>query len=139
MSEVTQFHFLRWPKYGEPSPPASLLELVENLTRVQMGTGNRAITVMCKLASCMHPQHLPCTLFTTSFNPSRSDGVGRTGAFICLHAQLERLKAEGVVDIFQFIKSARLSRPGLVQNVVSMFVHVQIGREHDIICCSRGP
>ena len=48
-----------------------------------------------------------------------SDGIGRTGAFICLHAQIERLKTEGVIDCFQFIKSARLNRPGLVQSVVS--------------------
>ena len=47
--------------------------------------------------------------------------MGRTGAFICLHAQMERLKTEGVIDCFQFIKSARLNRPGLVQNVVSMW------------------
>ena len=35
-----------------------------------------------------------------------SDGVGRTGTFICLHSQLERLKTEGVVDFFQAVKSA---------------------------------
>ena len=48
-----------------------------------------------------------------------SDGVGRTGAFICIHAQLERLKTEGVVNFFQFIKSARMQRVGLVADVVS--------------------
>ena len=50
-----------------------------------------------------------------------SDGVGRTGTFICIHAQLERLKTEGVVDFFQFIKSARMQRPGLVSDSVSNF------------------
>ena len=48
-----------------------------------------------------------------------SDGVGRTGTFICIHAQLERLKTEGVVDFFQFIKSVRMQRAGLVSNAVS--------------------
>ena len=47
-----------------------------------------------------------------------SDGVGRTGTFICLHSQLERLKTEGVVDLFQAVKSARIHRAGLVQNAV---------------------
>ena len=28
-----------------------------------------------------------------------SDGMGRTGTFICIHAQLERLKTEGVFDL----------------------------------------
>ena len=48
-----------------------------------------------------------------------SDGVGRSGAFITLHAQLERMKSEAVVDIFQFIKSVRFQRAGLVVNEVS--------------------
>ena len=47
-----------------------------------------------------------------------SDGLGRSGAFICIHSQLERLKTEGVVDIFQSVKSARIQRAGLVQTVV---------------------
>ncbi len=47
--------------------------------------------------------------------------MGRTGTFICMHAQIERLKTEGLVDVFQFIKSARLNRPGLVQSVVSLW------------------
>ena len=49
---------------------------------------------------------------------SCSDGVGRTGTFICLHSQLERLKTEGVVDFFQGVKSARIQRAGLVPDAV---------------------
>ena len=49
-----------------------------------------------------------------------SDGVGRTGTFMCIHAQLERLKIEDAVDIFQFIKSACLQRAGLVPDSVSV-------------------
>ena len=49
-----------------------------------------------------------------------SDGVSRTGTFLTIHCQLERLKTEGVVDFLQAIKSARLHRPGLVNNTVSL-------------------
>ena len=49
-----------------------------------------------------------------------SDGVGRTGTFICLHSQLERLKTEGVVDFFQAVKSARIQRACLVPDTVSV-------------------
>ena len=48
-----------------------------------------------------------------------SDGVSRTGIFLTIHCQLERLKTEGVVDFLQAIKSARLHRPGLVTSIVS--------------------
>ena len=48
-----------------------------------------------------------------------SDGVGRTGTFICIHSQLERLKTEGVIDFFQSIKSSRIQRAGLVPETVS--------------------
>lgn len=47
-----------------------------------------------------------------------SDGVGRTGTFIMMHAQMEKIKSEGVMDIFQFIKSARYQRAGLVASKV---------------------
>ena len=47
-----------------------------------------------------------------------SDGVGRTGTFLCIHSQLEHVKTEGVVDIFQAIKSAHMQRPGLVSKTL---------------------
>ena len=50
--------------------------------------------------------------------PLLSDAVGRTGTFICIHSQLEKLKTEGAVDIFQSIKSARIQRAGLVPETV---------------------
>ena len=60
--------------------------------------------------------------FSSVFFRPCSDGVGRTGTFICIHAQLERLKTEGVVDFFQSIKSARIQRAGLVPDVVSVMI-----------------
>ena len=35
-----------------------------------------------------------------------------------IYSELERVKTEGVADIFQFIKKARRQRAGLVQEVV---------------------
>ena len=55
-----------------------------------------------------------------------SDGVGRTGAFICIYSQLERVKMEGVADIFQFIKDSRLQRKGLVRHQVRHFYYSYI-------------
>ena len=47
-----------------------------------------------------------------------SDGVGRTGAFISTHAEMERMKAETVVDLFQFVKGIRTQRAGMMSNKV---------------------
>ncbi len=48
-----------------------------------------------------------------------SGGTGRTGTFIAVSILLERLKTEGVVDVFHTVRTLRLQRPGMVQTVVS--------------------
>ena len=62
------------------------------------------------------------TVYDVEYCFANSDGVVRTGTFICIHSQLERLKTEGVVDVFQAIKSARIQRPGLIPDIVSYSV-----------------
>lgn len=49
----------------------------------------------------------------------RSAGVGRTGVFITLSIVLERMRYEGVVDMFQTVKTLRTQRPAMVQTEVS--------------------
>ena len=45
---VTQFQFLVWPEHETPPITSSLIELVDNVNKVQMGSGNRPMIVMCK-------------------------------------------------------------------------------------------
>lgn len=52
-----------------------------------------------------------------------SAGAGRTGTFIALSNILERVKAEGLLDVFQTVKSLRMQRPHMVQTVVSISRH----------------
>lgn len=47
-----------------------------------------------------------------------SAGVGRTGVFITLSIVLERMRYEGVVDMFQTVKTLRTQRPAMVQTEV---------------------
>ena len=62
-----------------------------------------------------------------------SDGVGRTGTFICLHSQLERLKTEGVVDFLQVVKASRIQRPGLVPDAICSFsLHSLLTGHHTV-------
>lgn len=49
---------------------------------------------------------------------SASAGVGRTGVFITLSIVLERMRYEGVVDLFQTVKTLRTQRPAMVQTEV---------------------
>ncbi|KAL5486487.1 hypothetical protein EMCRGX_G018974 [Ephydatia muelleri] len=93
---VTQLHYTEWPENGRPPNTASMVGLMDTLTRTQMSTGNKPIVVHC------------------------NDGVGRTGTFITMHSELERLKAEGALDVFERVKLCRIARPGLVQNVVTI-------------------
>lgn len=58
-----------------------------------------------------------------------SAGVGRTGVFITLSIVLERMRYEGVVDMFQTVKMLRTQRPAMVQTEVStqtiqMFINI---------------
>ena len=48
-----------------------------------------------------------------------SDGMGRSGVFICAMSEVERVKFEGQVDVFQTIKGMRIQRPHMVDTAVS--------------------
>jgi len=64
--------------------------------------------------------------FVRKFWPSKlmyllcdgSMGVGRTGVFIALSIALERMRFEGVVDMFQTVRLLRTQRPAMVQTEV---------------------
>lgn len=64
------------------------------------------------VANCLHLRVCVCVRF--------SAGAGRTGTFIALSNILERVKAEGLLDVFQTVKSLRMQRPHMVQTVVSV-------------------
>ena len=67
---------------------------------------------------CAHVHVYVCVFM--SLSPC-SDGMGRTGTFVCIHAMLERMNAESVVDFFQFVKSSRISRPDIVREQVCIY------------------
>ena len=45
---VTMFHFMCWPQYSIPQVTSTFLQLIEDVNRAQMSSGNKPITVMCK-------------------------------------------------------------------------------------------
>lgn len=61
--------------------------------------------------------------------------MGRTGVFITLSIVLERMRYEGVVDMFQTVKTLRTQRPAMVQTEVRGPVHEHAaGTDHGKLC-----
>ncbi|XP_060934461.1 protein tyrosine phosphatase receptor type Fa isoform X6 [Limanda limanda] len=89
---IRQFQFTDWPEQGVPKTGEGFIDFIGQVhkTKEQFGQDG-PITVHCSV------------------------GVGRTGVFITLSIILERMRYEGVVDLFQTVKMLRTQRPAMVQ------------------------
>ncbi|XP_028821049.1 receptor-type tyrosine-protein phosphatase epsilon-like isoform X2 [Denticeps clupeoides] len=85
-----QFH---WPEMGPPLDGRGMIDMISAVQRHQEQIGHTSAIVHC------------------------SAGAGRTGVFIAVCILVERLQAEGRLDIFQTTKSLRLQRPHMVQTL----------------------
>ncbi|KAI4890859.1 hypothetical protein NFI96_026417, partial [Prochilodus magdalenae] len=90
---IRHFHFHGWPEIGIPAEGKGMIDIIAAVQKQQQQSGNHPIVVHC------------------------SAGAGRTGTFIALSNILERVKAEGLLDVFQTVKSLRMKRPHMVQTV----------------------
>uniref|UniRef100_A0A8C2T6V1 Receptor-type tyrosine-protein phosphatase alpha n=1 Tax=Coturnix japonica TaxID=93934 RepID=A0A8C2T6V1_COTJA len=90
---IRQFHFHGWPEVEIPSDGKGMINIITAVQKQQQQSGNHPITVHC------------------------SAGAGRTGTFCALSTVLEIVKAEGILDVFQTVKSLRLQRPHMVQTL----------------------
>ena len=97
MREVQQFHFTVWPDHGVPKYSTTLLSFQKKIDKFHD-----------------HKKHGPMVVH------AGSAGVGRTGTFITIDAHLQRIKHEGTLDIFNFIRHLRYCRNYMVQTQVGV-------------------
>ncbi|XP_065197878.1 mucin-3B-like isoform X2 [Sycon ciliatum] len=89
---VHHFQYMGWPERGVPESGAGILDLIGQVQRRQMNSGNKPVVVHC------------------------SNGVGRTGIFCAVCTVIERVKLDSMIDVFQTIKLMRMQRVSMVQN-----------------------
>uniref|UniRef100_A0AAY4BJY3 protein-tyrosine-phosphatase n=1 Tax=Denticeps clupeoides TaxID=299321 RepID=A0AAY4BJY3_9TELE len=93
MRMVRHFHFHGWPEIGIPAEGKGMIDIIASVQKQQQHE---------------HPFHTLYYNYTVHW---------RTGTFIALSNILERVKAEGLLDVFQTVKSLRMQRPHMVQTV----------------------
>ena len=100
--DVTQLQITNWNPKGQCSNLKSIIDVIEEMTKVQIRSGNKPIVVHC------------------------SDTVTRSGMFCAIATTIERCKTEGVVDVFQVVKALRVQKPGAVPTMVLLIIMVKI-------------
>ncbi|CAG00051.1 unnamed protein product [Tetraodon nigroviridis] len=97
--EVRQFHFTSWPEHGVPYHATGLLAFIR---RVKASTPPDAgpVVVHCSV------------------------GAGRTGCYIVLDVMLDMAECEGVVDIYNCVKTLCSRRINMIQTEEQyVFIH----------------
>lgn len=89
---ISHFMYFDWPVDGAPQSP-SVIEMIGQLQKTQQSTGNSCIVIHC------------------------SNGSGRSGAFAALMYCIERVKLEGLVDVFQTVRTMRTHRVSVIQSL----------------------
>ncbi|XP_072050190.1 uncharacterized protein [Amphiura filiformis] len=97
--EIKQFHFTGWPDMQAPEFAGPVLRLLEEVNKYNPASAG-PVVVHC------------------------SAGVGRTGTFITIDSMLKMAKAEGKLDIFNFVCEMRSRRVHMIQTEPQYeFVH----------------
>lgn len=94
---IRQFHYTGWPEVGLPSDAHGMIEISNRLTPKDKNGNVTPTLVHC------------------------SSGGGRTGVFIALNVLMEQADCEGLVDVFQTVKSLRSQRPHIIQTQEQLY------------------
>ena len=114
---VTQFHFTAWPDFGVPEHSAPLLKFIRKVEAANQSPNSGPMIIHCRYVSLRQITIMfvsyECTLY--------SAGVGRTGTFITIASQLQRIKDVATVEVFNFVQRMRYNRCLMVQTEVNYY------------------
>ena len=139
---IRQFQFTDWPEQGVPKSGEGFIDFIGQVHKTKEQFGQEGpITVHCRYSKITFENvqdmlrfsnikyKKDATLLLYSYfhlKCSCSAGVGRTGVFITLSCVLERMQYEGMVDVFQTVRTLRTQRPAMVQTEVSAKTHTYV-------------
>ena len=102
---VYQYHFITWPDHGVPESTVATMQML------QMARGSRT--------DAGGPMVVHC-----------SAGVGRTGTLIAIDCNLDKMKAEGTVDVQKALNTMRRQRTTMVQTEAQyIFIYLSLLQE----------
>ena len=107
--EVTHFYYLSWPDHGVPTKSTSLINFIKRVRTIQPHSTEVPLLVHC------------------------SAGVGRTGTFIVIDIEMQRIEAEGAVDVYGCLKKLRNRNVLMVQTLVSVLASIQGSQRKKIL------
>ncbi|XP_043573267.1 receptor-type tyrosine-protein phosphatase U-like [Chiloscyllium plagiosum] len=104
--EILQFHFTAWPEHGVPDHATGLLALIR------------------RVKAANPPESGPLVVHC-------STGTGRTGCYIALDVLMDMATYEGVIDVYNFVKTLSSWRINMIQTEEQyIFIHKAILEAH---------
>ncbi|XP_060703170.1 receptor-type tyrosine-protein phosphatase U-like [Hemiscyllium ocellatum] len=104
--EILQFHFTAWPEHGVPYHATGLLALIR------------------RVKAANPPESGPLVVHC-------STGTGRTGCYIALDVMMDMATYEGVIDVYNFVKTLSSWRINMIQTEEQyIFIHNAILEAH---------
>ena len=107
--EVTHFYYLSWPDHGVPTKSTSLINFIRRVCTIQPHSTEVPLLIHC------------------------SAGVGRTGTFIAIDIEMQRIEAERVLDVYGCLKKLRSRHILMVQTLVSVLASIQGSQRKKIL------
>ncbi|XP_044288204.1 receptor-type tyrosine-protein phosphatase C isoform X2 [Varanus komodoensis] len=98
--EVFQYQYHKWKAFCPPENPKEIVNMIQNLKHKLPALDPTANAIK-------FTQNFPVVIHCR-------DGSEQTGVFCALMHLLESAETEGLIDVFQVVKSLRKARPGMV-------------------------